>query len=43
MTGNTTIWVSQYVKEKLEKIKERDKHKSYDSVLRYLLLKAGEL
>jgi len=37
------IRVSDYVKENLERIKERDKHKSYDSVIRYLLLRSGEL
>jgi len=39
---STTIWVSEYVKKKLDKIKERNGHKSYDSVLRYLLERAGE-
>ena len=39
---STTIWISEYVKKKLDKIKERNGHKSYDSVLRYLLERAGE-
>jgi len=39
---STTIWVSEYVKKRLDEIKERNGHKSYDSVLRYLLERAGE-
>jgi len=31
---STTIWVSEYVKKRLDEIKERNGHKSYDSVLR---------
>lgn len=34
--------VSDYVKEKLDKIKNRNTHTTYDSVIRYLLAKAGE-
>jgi len=37
------IRVSDYVYGRLEAIKKRDSHKSYDSVIRYLLMKAGEL
>ena len=37
------IRVSDYVHSKLKAIKERDNHKSYDSVIRYLLMKAGEM
>ena len=33
---------SDYVREKLDKIKKRNGHTSYDSVIRYLLSKAGE-
>jgi len=32
-----TIEVSEYVKKKLDEIKEREQHKSYDSVIRVLL------
>jgi len=39
---DSALRVSEYVKEKLDKIKKRDKHTTYDSVVRYLLLKAGE-
>jgi predicted glycosyltransferase len=35
--------LSDYIMQKLETIKERDGHKSLDSVLRYLLSKAGEI
>lgn len=38
----TTIQVSEYVKERLDKIKRRNGHTSMDSVLRYLLNKADE-
>ena len=38
----TTIQVSDYVKERLDKIKKRNGHTSYDSVLRYLLTRSGE-
>ena len=37
------VRVSDYVYERLEIIKRRDGHKSFDSVIRYLLMKAGEL
>jgi len=37
-----TIKVSDQVYGRLDKIKERDGHKSFDSVLRYLLVKVGE-
>lgn len=40
MTSTTTIQVSQFVKEKLDRIKERNGHTSMDSVLRYLLNEA---
>lgn len=36
------IIVSDFVKQKLEAIKERDQHKSIDSIIRFLLHKAGE-
>jgi len=36
------IRVSEQVKEKLEEIKKGDGHTSVDSVLRYLLERAGE-
>ena len=39
----TTIWVSRQVKDKLEEIKRRNGHSSFDSVIRYLLMRAGEL
>ena len=42
MKTTTTIQVSEYVKSKLDKIKKRNGHTSYDSVLRYLLNKGGE-
>jgi predicted CopG family antitoxin len=42
MNGKT-IKVSQQVYEKLKSIKQRNGHTSVDSVLRYLLTKAGEL
>jgi predicted CopG family antitoxin len=42
MNGKT-IKVSQQVYDKLESIKQRNGHTSVDSVLRYLLMKAGEL
>jgi len=35
------ITVSDYVKDKLEEIKEREEHKSMDSVIRSLGLKGG--
>jgi len=38
----TTIQVSNYVKKKLDNIKNRNGHSSQDSVLRYLINKAGE-
>ena len=38
----TTVGLSDYVKKKLDKIKERNGHTSQDSVIRYLLDKAGE-
>jgi len=34
---STAITISKYVKEKLDKIKEKENHKSYDSVVRRLL------
>lgn len=37
------VGLSEYVKEKLEEIKKRDKHTSLDSVIRYLLVKSGEV
>jgi len=37
-----TIGLSDQVKERLIEIKERDGHTSFDSVLRYLLRRAGE-
>ena len=39
---STTIWVSKQVKERLERIKKRNGHKTFDGVIRYLLMKAGE-
>jgi hypothetical protein len=39
----TTIQVSDYVKKELDKIKKRNGHSTYDSVVRYLLMKAGEI
>ena len=36
------IKVSSKVKEILDYINERDKHTSYDSVIRTLILRAGE-
>ena len=38
----TTIKVSEQVKAALDRIKERNGHTSYDSVIRYLLWRAGE-
>ena len=37
-----TVGVSNHVKEKLDNIKKRNGHTSLDSVMRYLLNKAGE-
>ena len=39
----TTIKVSEQVKAALDRIKERNGHTSYDSVIRYLLWRAGEV
>jgi len=33
----TTIQISKHVKKKLDELKKRNGHTSYDSVLRYLL------
>ena len=41
--GGTTIWVSKQIKGVLDEIKKRNGHTTYDSVIRYLLMKAGEL
>jgi len=38
--NDTTIHLSNYVKKKLEKIKEEEEHKSFDSVIRTLLKEA---
>lgn len=38
----TTIQLSRYVQKRLEDIKNRNGHTSYDSVIRYLLNKTGE-
>lgn len=38
----TTIQVSEYVKKILDGIKTRNGHTSQDSVVRYLINKAGE-
>ena len=37
------VGVSEQVKKVLDEIKKRNGHTSYDSVIRYLLMKAGEL
>jgi len=37
------IKVSEQVKAKLEAIRNRNGHKSMDSVIRYLLMKVGEI
>ncbi|MHA1263499.1 MAG: hypothetical protein ACTSSA_15735, partial [Candidatus Freyarchaeota archaeon] len=37
MTEHTTIWLSIKVKEELDKIKDRNGHSNYDSVLRFLI------
>jgi len=39
----STVQVSDSVKDELDTIKERDEHTSYDSVIRTLLLRSGEL
>jgi hypothetical protein len=36
------IRITQKVQEKLDEIKKRNGHQSYDSVIRYLLEKSGE-
>jgi len=36
------IGVSEYVKDRLESIKKRNGHTSFDSVIRYLLTRSGE-
>ena len=35
------IDISQFVKEKLDKVKESEQHKSYDSAIRSLLYRTG--
>jgi len=37
MSENTTIWISKKVKQQLDDIKERNAHKTYDSLIRYFL------
>ena len=37
------ITVSEYVKEKLDEIKKREQHTSFDSVIRMLLQKTKEM
>ena len=40
---SVSIKVSEQVKAALDRIKERNGHTSYDSVIRYLLWRAGEV
>jgi len=42
MARRTTILVSLKTKRMLDRIKERNGHTSLDSVIKYLLMKAGE-
>lgn len=37
MSENTTIWLTKHVKGQIDSIKERNGHKTYDSLLRHLL------